>query len=626
MFFDENFRSQPKTVISIHDDYHDDSDIDDLQAYYRHILQQQRQGMLEAQRHLKLPQNDNNKNNSNNNSYPTIPPRRIPRPNPALHLSTLILPSQFSHCPGLAPASEEEEKENPYEQALKLPACRTRKRSKSLDVTINPNNENNNNNAGNRGDDQDASRGSINSLLITNCKSHLPYSPKQVSKQPPSANKPKKHLNKSLPPLPSLSPISLKQCQKNYEISQYLNAASDPSAYTTKPLRVSTMLETPIFSVDRDLASHAHSLPLTSGQHFNKSPIITTTIFTDTNVASPTSPAPVPLSIPEVLQQQQQTLTSPPTNNISYSTTDVDACSEPPAIPPRSASRGRKYYSKYLEYDLSIKPGNILTTATNTTPSSYYEPNYSYRDSMSAQSRNSNFSGCYQRSGSGRSRYSRKKSLSFESRRSLESLLNAHDTAATTAPSNSNNTNSTFTCQNANATTTSTSISYYTPNNPIQYLHDTKTDIRPLPLSSSESSTNLFNSRKLIGIHNKKNSTSVHHNRNSSLLRNFINEDLSFLDDSMPVDLIPPFAPLGRSLLVEEDTNSGYSSSIYSSPSTPSLSRSVSNADSEKEKPKEEPPQKQQQQHEKKIKEKTSRLNLLTRFIYRKKTVVSDVC
>ena len=442
--------------------------------------------------------------------------------------------------------------------------------------------------------------------------------PKQRVRQTPSSRKQKKHLNRlfrrSLPILPFLQTST-----QNNTRSPTFNAVSSAS-YNTKPLRVSTMLETPAFSVDRDLASH--SLPHISGQYFTKSPIITTTTFADTSVASPTSPRPMSL----LLQQQQQALTSPPTSNISHFT--PDACSEPPAIPPRSASRGRKYYSKYIEYDLNIKPGNTLTTGLNATPSSYYEPNYSYRDSMSAQSRNSNFSGCYQRSGSGRSRYSRKKSLSFESRRSLESLLNANGTAATTTPGNSSNTNSAFTYQNANATMTSTNISNYTTNKPTLYSHDTKTDINPLPVSSSENSTNLFNSRSSTGFHGKKNSIRVLHKRNSSLLRNFINEDLSFLDDSTPVDLIPPFAPLGKNMLAE-DANSGYSPSIYSSHSTPSLSRSVSYANSEKEAPKEELTQKQpqqQQQQEKKVKEKTSRLNLLTRFIYRKKAVGSDVC
>lgn len=607
MVSDENFRSCPETVISINDDYHNDSDdIADLQGYYRHIhQQQQRQSMLETQIHDKLCQNDT----SSNSSCP-ISPRRVPRRNPALRLSTLILPSELSRSSVLASGSEEKE------ELHKLPARRTRKRSKSLDATINSDRKNNYHNAGNRSDDQDASRGSINSLPITNCKS-----PKQRVRQTPSSRKQKKHLNKALPPLPSNSPISTNQYPKQYEISQHLNAvSSDPSSYNTKPLRVSTMLETPAFSVDRDLASH--SLPHISGQYFTKSPIITTTTFADTSVASPTSPRPMSL----LLQQQQQALTSPPTSNISHFT--PDACSEPPAIPPRSASRGRKYYSKYIEYDLNIKPGNTLTTGLNTTPSSYYEPNYSYRDSMSAQSRNSNFSGCYQRSGSGRSRYSRKKSLSFESRRSLESLLNANGTAATTTPGNSSNTNSAFTYQNANATMTSTNTSNYTTNKPTLYSHDTKTDINPLPVSSSENSTNLFNSRSSTGFHGKKNSIRVLHKRNSSLLRNFINEDLSFLDDSTPVDLIPPFAPLGKNLLAE-DANSSYSPSIYSSHSTPSLSRSVSYANSEKEAPKEELTQKQpqqQQQQEKKVKEKTSRLNLLTRFIYRKKAVGSDVC
>ena len=66
MVSDENFRSCPETVISINDDYHNDSDdIADLQGYYRHIhQQQQRQSMLETQIHDKLCQNDTSSNSS----------------------------------------------------------------------------------------------------------------------------------------------------------------------------------------------------------------------------------------------------------------------------------------------------------------------------------------------------------------------------------------------------------------------------------------------------------------------------------------------------------------------------------------------------------------------------------
>lgn len=579
MFTRQFFRNQPETFMDIHDDYKVSDNINNLPAYDQTQKQRKKQHRSIFQP-LHIKKNDtNNHNISNNNTMSTTSGVDL-QPNTHTRFSTLIRLSKSSHRSAFKPIIEAED---PHNGTLKQPAHQIIKRSKSLDFTFNSNNNK-------KGDFQISNGGSIGSS-ITDYKSNSAYFFQRSSKQVSSTKKTKKRLNKSLPPIPAYSSITLEQCQKNYEISQYLNAASDPSAYTTKPLRVKTMISTSPVSEHHDLARCAQSLPATSGHylsHINPSISITNTTADST---SPTVPAPR-FAANLIQQQEQQPLPAAPFKFDSIQP-EIDITSVPPAIPPRSASRGHKYKSKILEYELGTNRASS-TVETATTSSSCRE------SSTFTQSRNSNFSYLNQSSSS------RENCLSFESYQSIVS----HPHVSINTVNTANN----FTYKPSDATMMTPSV--YTSNDTFLDIHDNNINTNTIAIPQR---------KKSIKVFSKKNSFIVHHGRSPTLLRNFINEDLSVFDGSADVDFSPSFAPPpDKKLFHEMETNSGYCSSVYSSMSSPSLSQSISLSDTESEKQVQHNKIPQKQHHQpphKESKEKVSRLNLLTRFIYRKKTV-----
>lgn len=586
MFARQFFRNQPETFMDIHDDYKVCDNISNLPAYDQTLKQRKKQHRSIFQP-LHIKKNDSNNNNiSNNNTMATTASCADLQPNNHARFSTLIKLSKSSHRSAFKPIIKAED---PHNGTLKQPAHQTIKRSKSLDLTFNSNQ--------NKKGDFQISNGSSIGSSITNYKTNSAYFFQPSSKQVSPTKKTKKRLNKSLPPIPAYSSISLKQCQKNYEISQYLNAASDPSAYTTQPLRVKTMISTsPVSEHHDDLVPYAQSLPATSGHylsHLNPSISITNTTVDST---SPTVPAP--RFAADIIQQKEQQPLTAASSKFDSIQPAIDITSIPPAIPPRSASRGHKYKSKILEYELGTNGASSIAETTTTTSSSY-------RDSSTCtQSRNSNFSYLNQNNNSNNNN-GRENCSSFESYQSIVS----HPHVSVTTGNIANN----FTYEHSDTTIMTPSV--YTSNDTFLDIHDDHINTNSIAIPQRKNSIRVFS---------KRNSFIVHHGRNPTLLRNFINEDLSVFDGSADVDLSPSFAPPpDKRLFPEMETNSGYCSSVYSSMSSPSLSQSISLSDTESEKQVQQNkiPSKQHQPPQKESKEKVSRLNLLTRFIYRKKTL-----